>query len=294
MVELKNERLLVEIDPHGAEIKRVYHLDKDLEFMWHGDPEYWGRTAPVLFPIVGRVAKDHYLHHGQTYQLGQHGFARDSAFAIDSQTEKEVWFSLTESDASLAKYPFRFNLKIGYILEGDSLSVKWEVANPNEGELPFSIGAHPAFSTALEPGDELSDYYLHLEHNEGIETYIFDDENGLVTEEKAVIMEGLKLLPLSRDLFEAFPTIVLEGETGLLLKSYNHDHEVGISFKGFPYVGIWSPVVKDKAAAPFVCLEPWFGLADSKAVPQEISAKKGVITLAGGETFDSVYTMTFR
>jgi len=294
MIKLENKNLYVEISEVGAEIKRVYHLEHDVDYMWNGNPEFWGRTAPVLFPIVGRVVEDTYLVDGKPYSLSQHGFARDLTFKVLSHTEQEVWFELNSTRETLEKYPFDFSLKIGYELQDETITVKWKVDNLNEQVMPFSIGAHPAFSTKLQSDDEFSDYYLHLETNEGVETYLFDRENGLISEEKVELIEKLKLLPLNSELFAEYPTLILEGETGLTLKAYHHDYEVHVAFDGFPYVGIWSPINQKGEIAPFVCIEPWFGLSDTVIDPQEIQNKKGIQLINPRESFLTEYSLTFK
>lgn len=294
MFIIENDQLRVEVAPKGAEIKRIYNKETDKEMLWSGDAKFWGRVSPVLFPIVGRVANDVYYVDGKEYSLSQHGFARDEEFALISCSEEKLWLELSSNEASLAKYPYPFSLRIGYELDGSQVTVKWEVENTGESEMAFSIGAHPAFSTKLEGEDALSDYYLHLETNEKVETYLFDSANGLIKDEKEIIMPDLKLIPLSTDLFEEYPTLILEGETGLTLKSYNHDHGVEVKFEGFPYVGIWSPVSSDGEEAPFVCIEPWFGMADTNAAPGELGNKKGIQKLGASKTFEAAYCMIFR
>jgi len=291
---LENEMLRVEVAEKGAEIKRIHNKKTNTELLWSGDVSFWGRVSPILFPIVGRVAKDTYLVDGQEYQLSQHGFARDEAFQLVSHSETEVWLELAYNEASLAKYPFKFVLRIGYLLDGATVTVKWEVKNVGEGSMPFSIGAHPAISTSLQEGDVLEDYYLHLETSEKVETYLFDAENGLIKDEKDVIMPDMKFLPLSKDLFEDYPTVILEGETAMSLKSYNHEHGVDVKFEGFPYVGIWAPINEDGNVAPFVCIEPWFGMADTNPTPGELKQKKGIQELAEGTTFEAAYSLTFK
>ena len=152
---IENEYLKCEIDLHGAEVKSLIRKSDDREMMWCGDPAYWGRTSPVLFPFVGAVKDKTYRYEGKSYTIGQHGFARDKDFTMESQTETEIWFRLTESEDTLAVYPFRFVLRIGYRLEESTLRVMWEVNNPSEKELWFSIGAHPAFAIPSLQGHSL-------------------------------------------------------------------------------------------------------------------------------------------
>lgn len=294
MIQIQNDKLLVEISTHGAEVKRVFHLGHELEYLWDSNPSFWAKSSPVLFPIVGRLAGNEYLYNEKSYSLSQHGFARDLEFEVVSQEADSVWFELKANDVTLANYPFEFVLRIGYVLDGETLSVKWNVLNNGEDVMPFSIGAHPAFSTKLNDADEFSDYYLHFEANEGINTFLFNNETGLISEEKTEIIEKLKLLPLSKELFEEYPTLIVENETAITLGSYNHDREVAVRFDGFPYVGIWAPINNEGKIADFICIEPWYGMADTVNVPQEIMNKKGIQTVAPHSTFEAGYTMTFK
>ena len=66
------------VSNHGAELQSIRFEGR--EYLWQGDPAYWGRRAPILFPIVGKVAGDLLRVDGQSYPMKQHGFARDAEF----------------------------------------------------------------------------------------------------------------------------------------------------------------------------------------------------------------------
>lgn len=290
MYTLKNDELTIEINTHGAELVCV--VKDGVNYLWEGHPEFWGRTSPVLFPIVGAVAQGKYLVNGEVFWLGQHGFARDMDFEVISQEVDALWFRIGSTDETRKQYPFDFELRIGYVLDGNRVAVKWEVKNDGTVTMPFSIGGHPAFAA----GPDLSDYALQMKDSKGIETYVFDQERHVVdvAAGKVKIIEDLPFLPLSKALFEAHPTLILEGESEVLLRSYTHDREVEVACAGFPYVGIWSPMNGAGEMAPFVCIEPWYGLADVSPVPGELAVKKGIQLLEAGETFKASYTLTFR
>lgn len=285
---------MIEIDYHGAEVKRIYHQQHEVDYLWNSNPDFWSRSSPILFPIVGRLVQDTYLLNGKSYSLNQHGFARDHHFDLFCQTSTKAWFELKSNAKTLEQYPFEFSLKVGYELVDETLQVKWEVVNLSQEIMPFSIGAHPAFSIKLNEDDQISDYYLHLESSDGIKTYLFNSETGFITDEKVEIIETLKLLPLSQELFEEYPVMILEGETAISLKSYHHEREVTVRFDGFPYVGIWSPITEEKEIADFVCIEPWYGIADVEGEPQELLNKKGIQFLEPGAKFEVSYLMTFN
>ena len=74
---LENDSLMLEINADGAELTRIYDKKKKRDVLWEADPKVWGRHSPVLFPFVGRSFDNQYVHNGQVYPMGQHGFARD-------------------------------------------------------------------------------------------------------------------------------------------------------------------------------------------------------------------------
>ncbi len=289
MIKLQNEQLVVMIDENGAEVKSITATDSGISYLHDGNPAYWGRTSPTLFPIVGSLAEGTYYHNEVAYELSQHGFARDMVHEIVSQTESTVTFSLKSTEETLKKYPFEFELRTTYALTDNEVSVTWDVMNLTDEEMHFSIGAHPAFSTL---GEDMDRYYLHFKDSEGIDTLGFDVKTGRIFEEKETIIEDLKLLPLSDDLFEEYSVLILENESEITLASYEHDHKVTVTFEGFPYVGIWT-AFNDKKSAPFVCIEPWYGIADTVATPQALNVKKGIQTLAPHASFNASYQMKF-
>ena len=141
---LQNDILTVEVSSNGAELQSI--RKGDVEYLWQGDPAYWGRRSPVLFPIVGSVWEKRYRVDGREYVLGQHGFARDRGFELVSASDTEVRYRLVSDEETLKVYPFGFCLEIAYRLSGNELDVVWEVTNPADTDLYFQIGAHPAFN----------------------------------------------------------------------------------------------------------------------------------------------------
>ena len=294
MIELTNDHLHITINPHGAELTRVYNPTDNIDYLWNADPSFWKRTSPVLFPIVGAVAQNTYLHQGERYHLSQHGFARDMDFRVVSQSESGAWFELVSTAQTLGKYPFEFVLRIGYELTDTTLTVHWQVENPSDTILPFSIGAHPAFNANLGQDDSGEYDFLFFEHSEDIVSYVFDNERGLVVMEQVTIAENRKTLPLNKELFAEHPTLIIQGESAISLCSTNHEREIQVRFDGFPYVGIWSPINEQGEIAPFVCIEPWYGMADTNCEPGEISDKVGIQKLAPKGVFKTSYSMRFN
>ena len=178
---LENDTIRIEIDSHGAELKSLVKKETGTEYMWCADPKYWGRTSPVLFPLVGNVSGKQYRTKGKTYDMGQHGFARDMEFTLESQTENEIWFVLHSNEETYAKYPYVFTLKLGYRLTGTKVDVLWHVENLSDEEMPFAIGGHPAFCCPINKTEKQSDCYLKFDvagpiESETIDGYLVGDK----------------------------------------------------------------------------------------------------------------------
>ncbi|MHC5082827.1 MAG: aldose epimerase family protein, partial [Planctomycetota bacterium] len=154
---LQNDNLTICVKARGAELCSVRSVE-GTEYIWHADPSVWGKHSPILFPAVGRMVNNQYRYNGKTYDMPKHGFARDSEFTLIDRSDSRLVFELTDNAQTLACWPFRFQFRVSYTLSDHTLTVGFEVANPNAEEMLFSLGAHPAFACPLEEGLEFSDY----------------------------------------------------------------------------------------------------------------------------------------
>ncbi|EAG3212912.1 aldose 1-epimerase family protein [Listeria monocytogenes] len=288
MIKLENEVLLVEMKTSGAELTRIFHKDTGLEYLWNADSKFWGRHSPVLFPTVGRLVEDTYLVDGKPYHLGQHGFARDRDFQVVEQTEKSVRFELDADEDSLAVYPYKFKLSIIYTIEKNTVAVSYEVENTDYKRIYFSIGAHPAFNLPLTDGTTFEDYYLDFGTEENLETLCLEGpyRSGEI---KKVVDEAARYLPLNYDLFKN-DALIFEAlkQKEMTIKSDKTPHFVKVSFPEFPFVGVWTA----KAGTPFLCIEPWYGIADGAGKSVELRDKAGIEHLEPEAVFASEYEIT--
>lgn len=283
---LQNNQVTVEIDSFGAELKSLKRNADDREYMWHGDPAYWGRTSPVLFPFVGAVRNQKYRHNGAEYSMGQHGFARDMEFVLLSHTEEELWLSLESTGETLQKYPFPFCLQIGYRIQGSSVKVLWKVENTGNEQMYFSIGAHPAFVCPLYGEADKTDYGLRFHH---LNTQLHHHGN---TPEGLAVMED-EVLPLKQGevrFTEGFfdqCTYMVEGKQtdAVSLLDRNGKAYVTVRFDT-PLFAVWSP---EKKNAPFVCIEPWYGRCDAVGFDGELKDRDYEMILPAGEVFEAEY-----
>lgn len=290
MITLKNQYLTVQIDELGAELTSVTDTD-GLEYIWQADPTYWKRHAPILFPIVGRLKDNQYQYDGQTYEMTQHGFARDNQFKVESQLSAKVSLVLHPNDETMAKYPFKFELRIIYELVDHQLNVSLNVINPAQDTLLFSIGAHPGFNVPLVKGrGSFEDSFVRVAPKKAYTQIPLKPPYSDPTDPKTIDLT--KPLSLDHDLFNS-DAIVLSlehRETTVMLANAQDDHGVSLTVENAPYVGIWSPYPKK---APFVCVEPWWGLADTVNSDGKLTDKFAINKLAGRHAFAGRYSISF-
>lgn len=286
---IENENLKVTVADHGAEVRSIIRKSDNAEMMWQADAAYWGRTSPVLFPLVGNYYEKKSVYQGKTYELGQHGFARDMDFELVKEATDELIFVLKDTEETLQKYPFHFELQIRYVLQGTTVQVQWTVKNTNEETMYFSIGAHPAFNCDLDT------YKLRLEKN-GVPcdsltaNIIANDGSGCLSDETEKLQLQDGLLTMSDELF-AKDALIIEKQQADVVTLVNPDGKAVVSVTcPTPLFGIWSPVGKH---APFMCIEPWYGRCDSVGFDQKLEGREYGNVLAPADEFHGGYEMQF-
>ncbi|GAB2021742.1 aldose 1-epimerase family protein [Pseudolactococcus yaeyamensis] len=286
--KLSNDALSIEIQDFGAELNSI--KKDDVEYLWQGDPEFWARQAPVLFPIVGKLKNGSYTYDGETFKLGGHGFARDQVFQLLESEADEAVFELKANRETRAVYPFDFRLRITYKLIKNQLTVKWEVKNLDDQDIYFGIGAHPAFNVPLENGT-FEDYRLTISPAKSHQYIPLNPTTGVLDLSQKHEVEQTEFA-LTRELFKADALIFETPEaTEVCLSNTVDNRSVKISWEQMPFVGLWCPY---PAEAPFVCIEPWCGIADDQNTDGDLTTKFGINTLAHGKKFKASYTITIN
>lgn len=279
---LENDYLRISVSNQGAELQEVINKKNNKNILWIGNSDFWGRKAPVLFPIVGKLKDNIYYVDGKKYSLPQHGFARDCAFEIKSVSPFSCVFILKSATETKEVYPFDFELEIEYLLQENELVTSYKVRNIDSRNMYFSIGAHPGFS--IDP-DTFSNYSLHFEKGENLNR--FKLENGLLTKDTEHIPLENQELKLNYSLFKEDALVFKNMQSNSIsLLNSNGEKEFTFHAKYFPFYGIWT-----KEHAPFICLEPWHGIADSVNTTQLLSEKEGIIELIPNEVFQCEYSI---
>lgn len=287
---IESGSLRVTVDDHGAELVSVYDKERGCERIWSADPAVWNRHAPILFPFVGQVADRKYRYAGREYEMKtQHGFARDREFVYSAENEENgiITHSLISDEASLAIYPFTFELTVRHSLKSDRvLLVEWLVKNCGSEDMYYSIGGHPGFAVPVDSGIKRDQLYLQfrcMKDNGDINRlkYIRINSDGLAVSDKEYTLELEDgFCPITPDFFDNDALIFENPQFGMVsIALPDKSPYVTISCNNFPYVGIWS-----KPDGEFVCLEPWVGRTDDAGFDGELKDKTGECVLEPGKT----------
>lgn len=285
MIILTHNNMTLKINKFGAEMKSFTIVNE--EFLWN-KKEYWNKTSPILFPFIGFLRDGSYMINGRQYNLEtKHGFARDYEFDVFEKSDNYVKFKLSHNEETLKKYPFKFNLFIEYILNEKGFDIKYEVENLNNDSMYFQIGAHPAF--VIENDFEASSY-LEFEKEEISKRFHLNDEGFIL--EKVPFFETLedkKNLNILDKYFDNDTLIFDDIKSKYIkLKSTKSNKEIKIIFENFPYLAIW----KNKKA-PYICIEPWYGVSEFIGVSKDITEKKGIVKLDKNSNFNAKLSLEF-
>ena len=271
---ISNSNITAQINSLGAELFSLKN-NSDREYMWEGNSVFWGKHSPVLFPIVGTLKKNSYTFDGVEYKLPRHGFAREKEFVLIEKTESSATFSLKSTEETKTVFPLDFELQIQYSLIENTLNIEYKVINNNTFSMPFSIGAHPAF--ALNATFE--NYSLEFEKQEDL--YYFLLEEGLISNQSNKILLDNRQLKLDYSLFEKDALVFKSLESNFVTILEKDIPKLRVHFEDFKNLGIWT--IKD---APFLCIEPWLGYADTVDTSGNIIEKEGIQLLGSKKSFN--------
>lgn len=283
LITISNSQLTAKISTLGAELQSVKGKDQK-ERIWQADKNIWGRHAPVLFPIVGALKNDQYKYDDEIYKMTQHGFARDHDFKVKSQTDSAVTFELEQMPETLTKYPFNFILDITFELHYNSVFVTYSVFNDNDREMTFSIGGHPGFKFNYLDSDEAK---LVIQNPEQVYELGFTSDH--LIDAKHPQQLDHSDLPLNSESFVT-DTLTYQNLGMSTFSLYNGDAKKVELMTNSPFVGVWSPYHKD---GNFVCLEPWWGIADTVSADGNMEHKFGVNKLQPKQNFNASWNVSF-
>lgn len=285
---LSDKELTIKTDAYGAELTSIVSNTSGREYLWNADPVFWKRHSPILFPIVGSLNNNRYIHEGNTYTMSQHGFARDMNFELASETLSGIKYRLIENETSLKIYPFHFQLQIGYTLDKNSIEVIWEVKNTGSENLYFQIGGHPAFYYKNPDFNRSERGFLRFYEKNEISYYCFDELNRSLNILHRENLENEEML-INTHMFDK-GALIIENKQAYKVSLLDMERRpyVTLTFDS-PLLGLWSPAGND---TPFICIEPWYGRCDKPMYKGELKDRDYINKLETDESFLASYKIT--
>ena len=280
---IENDFFKVGVKEQGCELTSIFCKNTGFEYLWQGDKSVWYGQSPILFPIVGRLLEDKYILDGKEYNMPKHGFARNLPWSVKSENADTVELILTQNEYTLSIYPYDFDFTVTFALKQNSLCVTHRIKNKNNRTMYFSLGAHPAFN--CEIGDRLS-----FSKKESLNCMKIDLEKSLLLPDTYPLLNNETDIVITEDIFKE-DALIFKGIKSdfVTLKSDNNTRQIKFDLGKAPYLGIWA-----KPGAPYVCIEPWYGVNDSKERKADLSLKEGINAIEPGEEFEFTWSAEFN
>ena len=275
--------LEIEVSNRGAELTSIKFNGKE---MLHDGKKYWDRQSPVLFPTVGRLRDNKTIINEQTYEIPQHGFAKDMEFELVQEVENAKVYMTKSNEETLKMYPFKFELYVAYIIDGDKLTVKYKVINKDEKDMLFGIGGHPGFKIDLKQ----EDYYFELEKKEKKIEFMEVEGQFISNEPSRNLLRDDKIIDIEEDSFINDAIMIKKFKSKTICLKQKEDNKKILEFdmSDFPILAIWTI-----PRAQYICIEPWFNYADRVIETGYFKDKEGVQTLKPNQEFDCKFSVKF-
>lgn len=280
MITLKNDKITVKINELGAELKSLFAGGR--EYIWCGRDEVWAESSPLLFPICGGLKDDKYTFNGKEYIMPKHGYGRKTMFEVESATDTEAVFLHKSNDETKKCFPFDYELRIIYSIDGYALKTEYKVDNKSGETMYFSIGSHEGYYTP----EGIEDYDVVFPQNETLSSYVL--YGNLLSDQKLPIIKDTNILPLYDKYFTIDALVFKDLKSrSAILRNRKTGKAVKVDFDYAPYFLLWH-----KPNAPYICLEPWDGVQDIVGSDYDITKKEGIIALDADKTYSGVHTIT--
>lgn len=284
---IENEYLKITVKETGAELCSILNKENNKEYIWQADPKIWGSHAPNLFPIIGVIKDGKYFYEGKEFSVPKHGFIRHNEhIRLKEKSEHQLVFELLYSEETLEMYPFKFDFRIAFTLNGKNIEIGYYIINLDSKPIYYSVGGHPAFNILIFENEKIEDYYLEFDKKMNLNTYLLNDD-GLVSSKTRNVLKNDNKIQLTNHIFDNDALIFKNIRSKKVdLMSKRNGKILSVSYKDFKNLGIWA-----KPGAPYVCIEPWLGIADIEDTDQNLKTKEGIIRLEVENEFNADYTI---
>ena len=278
---IENEYLKISVSSLGAQLSSLFSKTTKTEYLWQGNPTYWANRAPILFPFIGRRYQGKYFYQGKEYSIRLHGLAKYYPFLLECKTDNEMVFLLKNNETTLTDYPFCFEFRVIYTLEKNALRITFNVYNPDESPLFFSIGAHPAFNVPFD-GGSFEDYYLEFDKVTNPNAFLGSPDKLYMGQGQYPypLKDGTKI-PLAHSLFKENSIVLSDTSRCVSIKSNTSNTKITLEYNDFDFICFWKPHDSD---APFLCMEPWSALPATSGIFEQLEQKEHITKLSSNQT----------
>jgi len=283
---ISNAFITCVINEFGAEIVSLRSKSTEHEYIWQADPTIWAGSAPILFPIVGRLKNGKYTVDHQEYTLPTHGFINRQCFIVKQRTESSITLSASANSVTLKSYPFKFQFDVTFSLEHKSLTVSYEISNQDSTELYFSIGSHPAFSLPLT---EFRNEQCTLVFSDQEKHYCQRIKKDLLSEDTYPVKLTGKTLTLTSQLFADDALIFRDIRSTEITLMVADKALLAFDMGNNKHLGLWA-----KPDSPYVCIEPWTATDETIKTPTELKEKPDMLSLSPGAAYTNYYRINIR
>ena len=284
---ISNGVLSAVISEQGAELRSLQM--NGIEYMHDGAPTYWGKVAPLVFPICGRLFGGKYTWQGKEYEMELHGFIRYQTLTVSEKSADSITFTFASNEQTRKQYPFDFLFSVTYSLDGNSLKTAFRIVNRSQGELPFSVGGHPGFRMPIGGSGEFTDCYVEFGEPCAAKRIDFSETCFRTGNDTLYDTETLKVIPLRHEMFDRDAIFLYDTASALTLRSRANPHSLRMDFDGFKYVGLWH---MPKTDANYICIEPWTGCPSYDGRIDSFETKEDMTHLEQDGELSCAFTLT--
>ena len=293
MKKIETEDILVEIDELGAQITSIKSKKDNLEFLWQRDPSYWSSSAPVPFPIIGRLNNNITLFDGKEYSMKSNGIIRYTSVPVTIEEKNHVEFEFTSTNETKSNYPFECKVRIHFEVQGRELKVTTTILNEDVKTIYYNYAGHPGFRVPLLDGESSNDYYIEFEKPEHASVFLMADTGQLLPETELFFSNESRFF-IRKEIFKREAIAFLNpASSTVYLKNIKKPHEIKVNFKGFDNLALWTPYKEDKEIR-LICIEPWVGHSDFKGNIGEFKDRDGVFSLEPGCKAEFIYSISIK
>lgn len=278
LVRIGSTQLSVEISPLGAEMRSL-RTSRGIDLLWPGDPGSWAASAPLLFPVIGRMPAQGTLVGGRRFVMPMHGFAKDLRFEAVVAAPERATLRLVDDEATRAIYPFAFELLVAYAVRTATLTVTASLHNTGSEVIPASFGFHPGFRWPVAGLGRKTDYRLRFAEAE--EGTVWRASSGFRLPDNVASPVRGRDLALRESEFATGAVIFGGLDSRAVDYCFGDRRLLTFGFDGCPNLALWS-----RPGGDFICIEPWNGLPQTAAFDGELADRPGMIALDPGRSVE--------